>query len=285
MFINTKFRLLAKGQDDVATMVLKRIAILNGKQYPEVQPAIPVIKAREKVMSFFKPKYRRVGCLLCLNWVLVGMAYYHIFLTLDTYGEYGNPDEGKIPYALLRKTNFIVALGAEVPAAIIGVAVLTSLLGRKFSYILNLVIFALCAAVSLVQYEVVKDWDIRRGAILIGAKMSITSAKMILALWTAELSPTTIRTLMFGLGLGSCSFGVVLASALMFFAASPMVSVIIMLVIAVICIGASTQIHDTKNWDLPDHLFDVYKNMNINNDDAVYSDLQSEAQNNTATVL
>ena len=262
-------RLLAKGQDDVATMVLKRISVLNGKQYPEAQAAIPIIKTREKVMAFFRPKYKRVGALLCLNWVLVGMAYYHIFLTIDSYGSYGNPAQnGDTSYAELRNLNFIVALGAEVPAALIGVALLTSVLGRKFSYILNLVIFTVCTAVSQVQYEVVEDWDVRRGAILIGAKVSITAAKMILALWTAEHSPTTIRTLMFGLGLGSCSLGVVLASALIFFDASPLISVIIMLVLAVICIGASTQIHDTKNWDLPDHLFDVYKNMNINNTDA-----------------
>ncbi|KAL5267211.1 hypothetical protein ACHWQZ_G004304 [Mnemiopsis leidyi] len=274
--------LLAKGQDDVATMVLKRIAILNGRTYPDAQAAIPIIKTRERVMSFFRPKYKRVGALLCLNWVLVGMAYFHVFLTIDSYGTYGGDGPS---YADLKNLNFIVALGAEVPAALIGVAVLTSLLGRKFSYILNLVIYAVCAAVSLLQYEVVGDWDVRRGAVLIGAKMSITAAKMILALWTAEHSPTTIRTLMFGLGLGSCSFGVVLASSLVFFDASPLVSVIIMLVLAVICIGASTQIYDTKNWNLPDHLFDVYKNMNINNADAVYSDLQSEVQTATVTVL
>ena len=234
-------------------------------------------------MSFFRPKYRRVGALFCLNWVFVGMAYYHVFLTIDSYGSYDGREGSS--YTSLKNVNFVVALGAEFPAALIGVVVLTSLLGRKFSYILNLVIYAVCAAVSLVKYEVIQDWDVRRAAVLIGAKMSITAAKMILALWTAEHSPTTIRTLMFGLGLGSCSFGVVLASSLIFFDASHLVSVIIMLVLAVICIGASTQIYDTKNWNLPDHLFDVYKNMNINNADAVYSDLQSEVQTATATVL
>merc|ERR1712176_1250163 len=141
-------------------------------------------------MAFFRPKYKRVGALFCLNWVLVGMAYYHIFLTIDGYGTYGNAAEGATSYRQLRDVNFIVALGAEVPAALIGCALLTSLLGRKFSYILNLVIFAVCTAVSLVQYEVVQDWDVRRGVVLIGAKMSITAAKMILALWTAEHSPT-----------------------------------------------------------------------------------------------
>ena len=43
------------------------------------------------------------------------------------------------------------------------------------------------------------------------------------------------------------------------------------------------QVFDTSKWDLPDNLFDVYRNININNADAVYSDLQSEIQ--TATVL
>lgn len=265
-------------------MVLKRIAILNGKQYPDAQAAIPIIKTREKVMAFFRPKYKRVGVLFCMNWFLVGMAYYHIFLTIDSYGTYGNPENGATSYDDLKNMNFIVALGAEVPAALIGVAGLTSLLGRKFSYILHIVLFAICTALSLVQKDVLEGWDLRRGAVLVGSKVSITAAKMILALWTAEHSPTTIRTLMFGVGLGSCSMGVVMASALVFFDASVLASVIIMLVITVICIGAATQIHDTKNWALPDHLFDVYKYMNINNADAVYSDLQqSEVQ--AATVL
>lgn len=249
---------------------------------PEASIQIPVIKTREKAMSFFRPKYKRVGAMLCLNWFLVGMAYYHIVLTIDRYGSYGT-EEGDIPYKELKNVNFIVALIAEAPASLIGVAALCSLLGRKFSFILNLVMFAICVAVSLVDYPMFDDWDIRRGVILVGAKMSITAAKMILALWTAEHSPTTIRTLMFGWGLGSMSMGVVLSSALVYVDAAPLVSAIIMLVLTVICIGVSTQIQCTRNWDLPDNLFDVYKKMNVNNTDAVYSDLQSDAPGATTT--
>ena len=273
------FRLLAKGQDDVATMVLKRIAILNGKQYPDANPKIPSIKGREKVVSFFKPKYKRTGILLCINWFLVGMVYYHIFLTIDRYGDaYDAPSHAK-----LKNVNFILALAVEIPAALVGAALLASVLGRKLAYMLNLSVFGLCVALSLIDYTLMVGWDVRRCAILVGAKWSVTSAKLILALWTAELAPTTIRSLMFGICLGASACGVVVSSALIFFGASHFISVIVMISIAFLALICALLIPDTRNWNLPDHLFDVFKNMNVDNSDAVYSDLQSEVQ--AATML
>ena len=259
-------------------MVLKKIAILNGREYPDAQVATPCIKVREKVIAYFQPKFKRMGALLCLNWVLVGLVYYHIFLTIDKYGA---PVEGVSTIADLKKVNFIMALVVEFPAALLGASLLSFLVGRKYAFIFNLVFLVCCVGVSLVDYTVIEGWDMKRCAILIGAKWSITAAKIILALWTAELCPTTIRTLMFGLCMGSGACGVVFSSILIFFEASHFIFVIVILVLAVFCAAACTQICDTSKWDLPDHLYDVLRYMDNDNLGATYSDLSME----TATVL
>ena len=260
-------------------MILKKIAILNGHQYPEAQVATPSIKVREKVISYFKPKYKRIGALLCINWVLVGMVYYHIFLNI---AHYGSPVEG-ISVVDLKKTNFIMALIVELPAALIGASLLSFFMGRKYAYIFNIILLMCCVGVSLADYTVIEGWDMKRCAILVGAKWAITAAKLILALWTAELCPSTIRTLMFGLCMGASACGVVFSSILIFFSVSHFITVIVILVLAVICITACTQILDTHKWDLPDHLYDVFRYINNNNLRPVYSEMSLEAP--PATVL
>ena len=49
---------------------------------------------------------------------------------------------------------------------------------------------------------------------LIGAKWAITASKLSLALWTAEIAPTSTRTVFYGICLGASACGVVASSAM-----------------------------------------------------------------------
>ena len=260
--------MLVKGQDDGCSTVLKRIAALNGKAYPDVQVAIPTIKGREKVLALFRPRYGRIGAFISLNWLVVGMVYYQIFLSLGHYGNVTDTVEEFI------KTNYLIAAAVEIPAAFISACLLCNVLGRRLAYIVNIVIFVVFTAISILKYDIHGNWDIQRVAILIGSKLAITGAKLILSLWTVELAPTTIRTLFFGLCLGFTATGVMVASGFAFFSLPPLYNVIIVCSLAVLSILGSTQIKDTSKWDLPNNLLDVYRNINL--DESVYSDLPSE---------
>jgi len=253
--------LLVQGQEEISTMVLKKISILNGKTYPGNHLQLPCIKGKEKAATYFQPKFKRIGIYMCLNWFLVGLVYYHIFLTLKEYsGVYS--------------TNYFLIVGVEVPACIIGCALIISVLGRKMAFMFNTVFFIICATVSLLQYDIYTGWPLRRAGMLIGAKWAITASKLSLALWTAEIAPTSTRTVFYGICLGASACGVVASSALVYFAATPLAATLFMVIVAIVCVLGSTQVRDTSTWDLPNCLFDVFKL--LHNEDVLYSDLQSE---------
>eukprot|EP00116_Pleurobrachia_bachei_P003092 sb/3463354/ len=245
--------LLAKGQEDQATTVLKRISILNGCRFPDCTLSLPSIKTREKVVSLFQPRFRRIGWLLMVHWFLVGMVYYYIHLSLRKYG----PE----PTDFYVDQNFLVAAATEVPAALLGGTLLCTLTGRKVAFMINCGLLAATTVLSLLTVSVIDEWSVQRGAVLVGMKFSVVGARLSLALWTSEIAPTTLRPLLLGLGLASSAFGVLVTSVMVSLAASHVVVVVMVLSVTALAIVAATQLPDSSNWDLPHSLNSLYNKM------------------------
>ncbi|XP_040566250.1 solute carrier family 22 member 1 [Lepeophtheirus salmonis] len=201
-FLDESFRwLLSKKRYEEAEIILRKIARVNGRTFPENLSQFKIIHLEESHAStkedsfwdlLYSPSLRFRSIVLYYSWFVASLLYYGI--TLHSTALYGDV-----------YLNFFLASLAEFPGNIFSYVGMKTI-GRKWTVCLS---YSFMGIACLVQTVDLENYYLTIAMTFIG-KMCGASAFGTIYLYTIELFPTSIRTS----AVGVCSFWSYLASIL-----------------------------------------------------------------------
>ncbi|XP_013419562.1 organic cation transporter protein-like [Lingula anatina] len=190
--------LLTKGRKKIAEKILRRTARINGTEFPEGLVEKVEIKKPPSTSAralLHAPNLMIKLLLIIVNWIVIDMAYYGIFLHAGNMS--GNLYLNVLFYSLV-----------EFPACALCFTI--DRFGRKRPYIMCVVIGGLsCLSTLLVQYyasDELESTKYTKIALSVVGKLGVSAAYCILYIWSIEIFPTVIRN--FCLGVGAVFAGV-----------------------------------------------------------------------------
>lgn len=186
--------LMLKGKVKEVEQILRKVARVNRKEYPEEPLIDPTANGSKDVRlgdirDLFSNKHYTFKTLIgWICWITAAMVYYGVSL--------GSPDLGGSLYV-----NFVLISVVEFPGNIAAIWMMGRI-GRKRTVVLTMILAAVSAlgSVLLTMYDPGNDKGFYAGRIIMAmiAKFLIMITFDALYTYTAELYPTTVRNTALG---------------------------------------------------------------------------------------
>ena len=189
--------LILKGRNEEALHILRKAALMNGKDPRELFPQGCYICNEEaeegsSCMDLFQPKWKRITLLLFVVWAGFALCYYGTIMTVTRiFNESNGDDDDDLGKATFDYSAIFISSSAEV----IGTAIAIALVDR-IGRIQTTVGAYVCGGVSLFALCFVADHSGRTELVVLSFAARVCEMVGSCTLWivTAEIFSTDIRS-------------------------------------------------------------------------------------------